>query len=307
MKIVPTILGPTASGKTDLSIRLAKIINGEVIGLDSRQIYQNIPIGTAQPTKKEMKGIVHHLIGNKPLGQSVSAGQYAKLVYKCIEKIWIKEKNPIVCGGAGLYYRALNKGIFNESKTDLKIRKKLEKMYDDGRALEMHSELKKIDPKYSLLVHVNNKKRLIRALEIYNTTGKSPSNHFKSQKDKLFQDIKFLSIFLNWDRDVLKKRIIKRTSMLIKIGWIEEVKKLIKEYPSFDIQPLDSIGYRQIALYLKNQLSFEDLEVEINTKTYQYAVKQIKWFKKENIDLIVDMDSENSFAEIVDRVVPSLV
>ena len=306
MKIIPTILGPTASGKTNLSIRLAKKINGEVIGLDSRQIYQNIPIGTAQPTKKEMEGIVHHLIGNMPLDQSVSAGQYAKLVYKCIEKIWIKGKKPIVCGGAGLYYRALNKGIFDESKTDLKIRKKLEKMYDDGRALEMHSELKKIDPQYSLLVHINNKKRLIRALEIYNITGKSPSYHFKNQKNKLFQDIKFLSIYLNWDRDILKKRIFKRTSMLIKIGWIEEVKKLINEYPSFDIQPLDSIGYSQIALYLKNQLSLEDLELEIGTKTYQYAVKQIKWFKKENIDLIVDMNSENPFEEIVDKVVSKL-
>ena len=307
MKIIPTILGPTASGKTNLSVRLAKKINGEVIGLDSRQIYQNIPIGTAQPTKKEMEGIVHHLVGNKPLGQSVSAGQYAKLVYKCIEKIWIKRKKPIVCGGAGLYYRALNKGIFDESKTDLKIRKKLEKMYDDGRALEMHSELKKIDPQYSLHVHINNKKRLITALEIYNTTGKSPSNHFKSQKNKLFQDLKFLSIYLNWDRDVLKKRIFKRTSKLIKIGWIEEVKKLINEYPSFDIQPLDSIGYSQIALYLKNQLSLEDLELEIGTKTYQYAVKQIKWFKKENIDLIVDMESENPFEEIVDKVVANLI
>ena len=307
MKIIPTILGPTASGKTNLSVRLAKKINGEVIGLDSRQIYKNIPIGTAQPTKKEMEGIVHHLVGNKPLGQSVSAGQYAKLVYKCIEKIWNKGKKPIVCGGAGLYYRALNKGIFDESKTDLKIRKKLEKMYDDGRALEMHSELKKIDPQYSLHVHINNKKRLIRALEIYNTTGKSPSNHFKSQKNKLFQDLKFLSIYLNWDRDVLKKRIFKRTSKLIKIGWIEEVKKLINEYPSFDIQPLDSIGYSQIALYLKNQLSLEDLELEIGTKTYQYAVKQIKWFKKENIDLIVDMESENPFGEIVDKVVANLI
>ena len=87
---------------------------------------------------------MHHLVGNKPLGQSISAGQYAKLVYKCIEKIWIKGKKPIVCGGAGLYYRALNKGIFDESKTDLKIRKKLEKMYDDGRALEMHSKLKNV-------------------------------------------------------------------------------------------------------------------------------------------------------------------
>ena len=307
MKMVPVVLGPTASGKTSLAIRLATTINGEVIGLDSRQIYEKLPIGTAQPTKKEMGSIAHHLIGNKPLSEPVSAGQYAKLVYRCIEKIRTKEKMPIVCGGAGLYYRALSKGIFDESKTDLIIRKKFEKRYDDGHAQEMYDELKKIDLKYSSHVHINNRKRLIRALEIYKTTGKSPSEHFKNQKNQPPQDINFYAIYLNWDRALLKKRIAKRTSLLLKMGWIEEVKKLINEYPDFDIQPLDSIGYSQIALYLKNQLNLEELELEISTKTYQYAVKQIKWFKKEKINLVIDINSQTSSKEIADKIVSKII
>ena len=307
MNKVPTILGPTASGKTDLAIRLAKKINGEVIGLDSRQIYEKIAIGTAQPTKKEMNGITHHLIGNKSLIETVSAGEYAKLVHKCIEKIQVKEKVPIVCGGAGLYYRAINEGIFDESKTDLSTRKKLEKKYDGGHAKEMLDELKKIDPDYSKHVHINNKKRLIRALEIYSITGKSPSYHYRIQKSKLIQDVNFLSIYLNWDRDVLKKRIAKRTSLLIKMGWVEEVKKLIHDYPDFDIRPLDSIGYHQIVLYLKNQLKLEHLEQEINIKTYQYAVKQIKWFKKENINLTFYINTKTSLEEIADKIVENII
>ena len=143
---IPTILAPTASGKTNLAINLAKKIHGEVIGLDSRQIYDQIPIGTAQPTKKEMESVTHHLIGVKSVKETVSAGQYAKLVRSCIEHIRSKEKIPILCGGAGLYFRALNSGIFDQSKSELKIRKNLENLYDGGNAKEMMSALKKIDP-----------------------------------------------------------------------------------------------------------------------------------------------------------------
>ena len=171
----------------------------------------------------------------------------------------------------------------------------------------MYDELKKIDLKYSSHVHINNRKRLIRALEIYKTTGKSPSEHFKNQKNQPPQDINFYAIYLNWDRALLKKRIAKRTSLLLKMGWIEEVKKLINEYPDFDIQPLDSIGYSQIALYLKNQLNLEELELEISTKTYQYAVKQIKWFKKEKINLVIDINSQTSSKEIADKIVSKII
>ena len=302
MEVIPTILAPTASGKTDLAIYLAKKINGEVIGLDSRQIYDQIPIGTAQPTTKEMGGIAHYLIGNRSINESISAGQYAKLVHRSVQKVRIREKIPIVCGGAGLYYRALNTGIFEQSKSEPFIRKNLEDMYDSGGAQKMMNTLNKIDPEYSKHVHINNRKRLIRALEIYEGTGKAPSEHFKNQKNKPHTNLNLFSIYLNWDRNDLRERISKRTSKMIKKGWIKEVKNLIDKYPGFDLHSLDSIGYRQIVSYLENQISLQDLESEINTKTYQYAIKQIKWFRKEKIDFIIDMNSKTVIDQVVNDI-----
>ena len=299
---IPTILAPTASGKTNLAINLAKKIHGEVIGLDSRQIYDQIPIGTAQPTKKEMEGVTHYLIGIKSVEETVSAGQYAKLVRYYIEHIRSKGKIPILCGGAGLYFRALNSGIFDQSKSELKIRKNLEDLYDGGNAKEMMRTLKKIDPEYYMHVHINNKKRLIRALEIYEGTGKTPSEHFKNQKNKYAPSLNLFSVYLNWDRSELRKRISKRTTAMIKNGWIDEVKKIIEKYPGVNLHPLDSIGYRQIVSYLNNNISLEFLESEINTKTYQYAVRQIKWFKKENMNLIIKMNSGAITTQIVKKI-----
>ena len=299
---IPTILAPTASGKTNLAINLAKKIHGEVIGLDSRQIYDQIPIGTAQPTKKEMEGVTHYLIGVKSVEETVSAGQYAKLVRYYIEHIRSRGKIPILCGGAGLYFRALNSGIFDQSKSELKIRKNLEDLYDGGNAKEMMRTLKKIDPEYYMHVHINNKKRLIRALEIYEGTGKTPSEHFKNQKNKHAPNLNLFSVYLNWDRSELRKRISKRTTAMIKNGWIDEVKKIIEKYPGNNLHPLDSIGYRQIVSYLNNNISLEFLESEINTKTYQYAVRQIKWFKKENMNLIIKMNSGAITTQIVKKI-----
>ena len=301
---IPTILAPTASGKTNLAINLAKKVGGEVIGLDSRQIYNHIPIGTAQPTKKEMKGVPHHLIGGKSVTETVNAGEYAKLVHSCIEQIKSRDKMPILCGGAGLYFRALNSGIFDQSKSELKIRKNLEDQYDGGNAQEMMNTLKKIDPEYYMHVHINNRKRLIRALEIYEGTGKTPSEHFKNQKNKPTSNLNLFSIYLNWDRSILKDRISKRTARMIKNGWIDEVKKLIEKYPGINLHPLDSIGFRQIVSYLNNNISLESLESEINTKTYQYAVRQIKWFKKESMNLIIDMDSGAITSQIIKKILP---
>ena len=299
---IPTILAPTASGKTNLAINLAKKIHGEVISLDSRQIYDQIPIGTAQPTKKEMEGVTHYLIGVKSVEETVSAGQYAKLVRYYIEHIRSRGKIPILCGGAGLYFRALNSGIFDQSKSELKIRKNLEDLYDGGNAEEMMRTLKKIDPEYYMHVHINNKKRLIRALEIYEGTGKTPSEHFKNQKNKHAPNLNLFSVYLNWDRSELRKRISKRTTAMIKNGWIDEVKKIIEKYPGVNLHPLDSIGYRQIVSYLNNNISLEFLESEINTKTYQYAVRQIKWFKKENMNLIIKMNSGTITTQIIKKI-----
>ena len=161
------IIGPTASGKSILAVELAKRINGEIIGLDSRQIYKNMGIGTAQPTIAEQDGIEHHLIGIKSPTEKISAGAYSKLVYNLVEDIFSRNHIPILCGGSGLYYRAITRGIFKESKTDLKIRHELENEYNKHGADDLMSQLVAVDPDYAKNVHLNNKKRLIRALEIY--------------------------------------------------------------------------------------------------------------------------------------------
>ena len=146
-------------------IELAKVLNGEIVGLDSRQIYKGMSIGTAQPTEAEMAGVPHYLISIRRPSESISAGEYVQLVEEKIMQIKNKGKRPIICGGSGLYFRALNEGIFKGSTTDTVIRKKLEKEYS-ANPIELLERLKIVDPDYAEIVHLNNKKRLIRALEI---------------------------------------------------------------------------------------------------------------------------------------------
>jgi len=306
MEFIPAIIGPTASGKTDLAIRLAKKINGEVIGLDSRQIYKDIPIGTAQPTVSETSSIKHHLIGVKPVTEIINAGSYAKLVIKCIEKIKSINKVPIICGGSGLYFRAISKGIFDSSRSELEVRDKLELEYENGGAAKMLKRLIDLDFEYSKLIHINNKKRLVRALEIYETTGKSPSEHFAKQRKYPIPVPNLFSIYLDWDRGEIKDNIVKRTSQMLSDGWIEEVKYLLKKHPNVDLHPLDSIGYNQIICHLKGETTLKQLAEQINIKTRQFAVKQAKWFKGEEIDLTISMSHTINLDKIIEKISMSL-
>jgi tRNA dimethylallyltransferase len=292
MKSIITIIGPTASGKTSMGIEVSKLLNGEIISLDSRQIYKGMEIGTAQPTKIEQEIISHHLIGFRNPSQTVAAGEYAKLVEEKISVIKQNGKVPIICGGAGLYYRVLKEGVFFGSSMDISIRKKLEKSYEDNPS-HLLDQLKKIDPKYSEIVHLNNKKRMIRALEIYEITGKPPTEHFKKQKQSLNKTLDLFTIFLFWERKTLIKRIVKRTKEMLKNGWIREVEKLIKiQSNNENIFPaLNSIGYYQIKKYLIGELSYDEMEEMIIIKTRQFARRQSQWFSKEKIDLIIEMDN----------------
>jgi|TARA_B110000014_G_C20116568_1_gene589914 tRNA dimethylallyltransferase len=250
-------------------------------------------IGTAQPTKLEQAGIPHHLINILPLSETVSAGSYSTLVKKTISEIHTRFKTPLICGGAGLYYRALVKGIFLGSKTDNNIRKRLEEEYDIKGSKEMLSKLIKYDPDYAKSIHPNNKKRIVRALEILESTGNSPTKNFKSQKQTEVPKLNLYTVYLNWDRSILKDRIAQRTNHMLNNGWIEEVKQIIEKYPNQTLHPLDSIGYREILSYLKGELTLDTLEKTIIIKTRQFAKRQIQWFKNENIDLTIDMNHFN--------------
>ena len=292
MEKILTIIGPTASGKSSLSVELAKRLDGEIIGLDSRQIYEGMPVGTAQPTKEEMDGIPHHLFGFRNPAKPISSGEYAKMVKEKVVEIRGFGRIPIICGGAGLYYRALKTGIFEGSVSDLPTRGRLDQAYEDDPPALLE-RLRSIDPEYAKIVHINNKKRLIRALEIYEATGKTPSEHFKEQKDHPVVTMNLFTILLNWDRKIIIQRIEQRTGEMLKDGWIEEVQELlIKQSESKKVYPaLNSIGYRQIQSYLKNEMTYDEMREDIVIRTRQFARRQVQWFKKENIDLIVDMDN----------------
>ncbi len=295
MNKIFTIIGPTASGKTTLSIQLAKRLNGEVIGLDSRQIYKGMEIGTAQPMKKEMNGVPHHLFGFQDPSKPISAGKFANMVKDTVHDVQDNGKIPIICGGAGLYYRAISKGIFEGSSTDTSIRIKLEQLYDENPIILM-DRLKSIDFEYSEIVHINNKKRLVRALEIFESTGMSPSEHFQNQKSQSSNFLSLFTILLNWNKNYLNQRIIKRTKKMFEDGWIEEARMLIKrqEKEKTLLPALDSIGYSQICSFLGGSITFENMYEDIIIKTRQFARRQIQWFKKEDINLYLEMDNLDS-------------
>ena len=288
-KPVLAIVGPTAIGKTTVAIDVANKVNGEIIGLDSRQIYKGMAVGTAQPTIEELAAAPHHLIGVKDPDSPISAGKYAKLVLNLVKDISERGKEPIICGGAGLYYRAITKGIFSESETDLDVREKLIQEYEETGPEGLLNRLQELDPEYAVKVHPNNKKRLIRALEIYTVTGKPPSEHFNRQEKIVTPILNLFTVLLTIDRKELDKRIAKRTAKMLNSGWIEEIKMLRKGNDPIAMHPMDSIGYRQIAAFLDGKLNKEELEEKIILRTCQYARRQLQWFRQENIDLTIDI------------------
>ena len=297
-----TIIGPTAIGKTAIAIELAKQINGEVIGLDSRQIYFGMEIGTAQPTTNEREGIRHHLIGIRSPDKVVAAGEYAKLVNAVIVDIRQRNHEPIICGGAGLYFRALREGIFEGSITDPKIRKKLEKNYGKDPRLLL-DRLISIDPEYAKIVHINNKRRLVRALEIYKLTGKTPSEHFANQKKQKPAKLNLFSVLLKMDKERLFKRICSRTEQMVENGLINEVETLLTKYDLKDVHPLDSIGYKQVISYLNDKLNYQEMIDDINIRTRQYVKKQRTWFQNEPFDLKIDLSNYAGISEFASEII----
>ena len=292
MDKIITIVGPTASGKTSLAIQLSKELEGEVISLDSRQIYKGMGIGTAQPTIEEMMGVKHHLIGCIHPKEPVSAGRYAELVIDKVALVQQNGKIPIICGGAGLYYRAIKTGIFSDSITDVNLRNELESSYDDDPNVLL-KKLEEIDPEYASIVHINNKKRLVRALEIFGTTGKAPSINYQNQKSNPTKVLDLFTIRLEWDRKNLNKRINQRLDLMLSSGWIDEVNELVEcERKENSLFPaLNTIGYGQIKSFLKNDISFEKMKENIFIKTRQFAKRQNQWFNNENTELTINMDN----------------
>jgi tRNA dimethylallyltransferase len=268
------ILGPTASGKTDLSIKLAKKFNGEVISADSRQVYKGMDIGSGKVTKKEMDGVPHYLLDVANPKNRFSVVQYQKLALKAVKNIQKKDKIPILVGGTGFYIQSIVDGIIiPEVKPDWALRKKLEELTNE----QLFKKLEKLDPERAASIDRNNPRRLVRALEIILKTGTAVPV-LSSAKGPKFN---ILQIGVTKSQEELKKLVHKRLlKRLEKNAMINEIKKLHK---SLSWKRLEEFGleYRFIAQYLQNKITYEEMTDSIQLESEHYAKRQMTWFKRD--------------------------
>ena len=276
---VIVICGPTASGKTTLSIQLAQKINGEIITSDSMQIYKDMDIGTAKPTKEEMQGIKHYLVDFVEPNKRYSVADFKKDAEKAIEEILKNGKVPIIVGGTGLYVDSLIYGIeYQDIKFDEKYRKELENRVEQEGLESLYNEAKKIDPQAMEKISSNDQKRILRVLEIYKATGKNKTEQeAESRKNGVKYDYKVFAI--NMDREKLYERINKRVDIMIEQGLIQEVQDLLKKYDEFPTA-MQGLGYKEVVEYLQGNISKEEMIDKVKMETRRYAKRQNTWFKK---------------------------
>lgn len=264
------VLGPTASGKSDLAVKLAKKFNGEVVSADSRQVYKGMDVGTGKVTKEEMKGVPHHLLDVANPKRRFSVSQYKKLAEKEIEGIIKRKKLPIVCGGTAFYIKALVDGTtIPEVSPDWKLRESLEKKDTET----LYKKLLKLDPLRAKNIDKNNRRRLIRALEIIEKTkNRVPKTKNLSLYNPLFLGIKI-------DQEMLNKKIDKRLNKRLNEKMVEEVKEIRKNEVSFKRLEEFGLEYRWIALYLQNKVDYKEAVESLSRDIKRFSKRQMVWWK----------------------------
>lgn len=277
---VVVIVGPTAVGKTKLSIDLAKRFNGEIISADSMQIYKYMNIGTAKPTLEEMDGTPHYLIDQIDPKEEFSVAQYKELAQKYIEDILNKGKLPIIVGGTGLYVNSLIYNIsFSQTVSDKEYRNELQNIAHTKGNQYLYNMLKEVDEAWACKLHFNDTKRIIRALEVYKCTGKTMSYHNSiSRLDT--SPYNYIIIGLTTERKLLYDRINARVDLMLEKGLVDEVKSLIKNGYTRQMTSMQGIGYKEIIDYLEGKYSLEEAIDIIKRESRRYAKRQMTWFKR---------------------------
>ncbi len=296
-KIV-AITGPTASGKTALSIEIAKRYNGEIVSCDSMQIYKYMNIGTAKPSKEEMCGIPHYMIDEISPKENFSVVEYVRRSRKYIDNILSRGKLPVLVGGTGLYLDSiLNNTKFSEGESDEKYRNKLYAMAEKSGNGAVHSILKKIDPISAEKIHPNNLRRVIRALEIYETTGKTMTQANKESKREPVYDA--LVIGLNMDREMLYDRINRRVDIMIEGGLLREVQDILSMGIERNSTAMQAIGYKELTEYIDGKISMEESVEKIKQESRRYAKRQMTWLRRnEDINWLL-LQSDYNYNKIV--------
>jgi tRNA dimethylallyltransferase len=290
---VVAVVGPTASGKSNLGVEIALRKNGEIVSADSMQIYKEMNIGTAKPTEEEMKGVPHHLIDFVEINQTFSVADYVSLASKCISEIYEKNKLPLIVGGTGLYVNSLLNNIqFYENDKDDKLREELTEKAEKEGSQVLVSELKSFDPESANRIHPNNISRLIRAIEIYRTTGVTMTEQIRKSKEKP-APYKVCYIGLDYkNRQNLYSKINKRVDTMIKNGLIDEAREILNK--SNSKTALQAIGYKELIPYFNQKCTLDEAVDNIKRESRRYAKRQLTWFRRnENINWIYLDDYKN--------------
>lgn len=296
---IVVVAGPTASGKTALSVELAVRLGGEVVSADSMQIYRDMQIGTARPTEDEMRGIKHHLLGFLPLGESFSVAQYVDLAREKIAEITARGKLPIIAGGTGLYISSLVNNIcFSEEKQDENLRNELYRRAETEGAEALLKELAEFDPESAARLHPNNVGRIVRAIEIYRLTGVTMTQQLiNSREQESPYDACMIGITFK-ERSVLYGRIERRVDLMIEQGLIDEAKSIFAM--PCGKTALQAIGYKELEPYINGECDLEFAVANLKQQTRRYAKRQLTWFRRDERINWLEADGYADFKDLAD-------
>jgi len=298
------IVGPTASGKTRLSIGVAEKCGGEIVSADSRQVYRYMDIGTAKPTMVERKTVPHYCIDIQNPDESFSAGEYGILARRIVAEILARGRIPIVVGGSGLYIRALVDGVFFGDYKDRDLRERLKRQAEEEGLDDLYNQLSGVDPAAAQKIHPNDSRRIIRALEVYELSGK-PMTRVQEEKT---EPADFIPQFwgLDWPREVLYQRIERRVDEMVQSGLIQEVERLKGMGFGLRYNSLDSVGYKEVFDYLGGSILFDEMVDLIKRNTRRFAKKQLTWFRRDSRIRWIELREPVDWDEIAQRCLNSL-
>ncbi|WP_375578184.1 tRNA (adenosine(37)-N6)-dimethylallyltransferase MiaA [Marivirga tractuosa] len=277
LKTIVILAGPTAVGKTSLSIQLAKRFQTEIISADSRQFYKEMQIGTAKPTEEEMGGVLHHFVNSHNIQDDYNVGHFEKDALKLLDDLFKKHDMVFVVGGSGLYVKALCEGIDDMPTIPVEIRQKLNAEFEQNGIEYLQKEVAQCDPEYFEIVDQQNPQRLIRALELYRATGKNMS-YYRAQENKIERPFNIIKIGLERPREELYDRINLRMDQMIAEGLFEEAEKL---YPFKNLNALQTVGYSEIFGFLDGEYDRKEAIRLLKRNSRRYAKRQMTWFKKD--------------------------
>lgn len=305
MEKVICIVGPTASGKTGLAIELAKKIDAEIISADSMQIYKGLDVGTAKVTKEEAQGIPHHMIDICNPDESFSVADFKSMCYDKINDIIKRGKKVIIAGGTGLYVNSVVYDMnFEDETEDLSYRKELEDIANKKGKEYLYDMLVKVDKEYASKIHMNNVKRVIRALEIAKKTNMLKSEHMKKEKERIEKNslkYEFIVFCIEQDREYLYNRINLRVDLMVKDGIVDEAKKVYDMNLPSNSTCMQAIGYKEFFPYFEGNITLQEAVDELKKQTRHYAKRQMTWFN--NKLNVIKLDGRKDKKELVDEII----